>query len=55
MSLEEGELYGSVASFLLMLGNVDALGYEVVGCSTKRGTMREFLDAVEAVGGHLIG
>lgn len=29
---EQRELYGPVASFRLVFGNIDALGYEVVGC-----------------------
>ncbi len=29
---EQRELYGSVASFRLVFGNIDTLGYEVVGC-----------------------
>lgn len=53
--LEECELYGSFASFLLMSGNEDALGYEVVCRGAKRGTMVKFRDAVETGGGHLIG
>lgn len=52
---EQRELHGSVASFGLMLGNVDALGYEIVCRGAKCGTMGELFDAIEAVGGHLIG
>lgn len=55
LSLEERELYGSVASLLLIVWNVDALGYVVVCLLAKRASMIELLDAVEAVGGHLIG
>lgn len=51
---EQRELHGAVASFGLVLGDVDALRHEVVGCSRQGGTMGKLFYAVEAVFGHLI-
>lgn len=51
---EQRELYGSVASFGLMLGNEDALRYEVVCRCRKGGMMGKLFYAVEAVFGHVI-
>ena len=51
---EQRELHGAVASFGLMLGNVDALGHEVVVFLSKGATMGELFYAVEAVFGHLV-
>lgn len=51
---EHRKLYGSVASFRLVFGNKDALGYEVVGCGRYGAAMGEFFYAVEAGGGHLV-
>lgn len=51
---EQRELYDAVASFGLMLGNVDALRHEVVVFLSKGATMRKLFYAVEAVFGHLV-
>lgn len=51
---EQRELYCVVASFGLMLGNVDALRYEVVCRCRKGAVMGEFFYAVEAVFWHLV-
>ena len=51
---EQRELHDAVASFGLMLGNVDALRYEVVVFLSKGATMDELFYAVEAVFGHFV-
>ena len=51
---EQRELHDAVASFGLMLGNVDALRHEVVVFLGKGATMGELFYAVEAVFGHLV-
>lgn len=51
---EQRELHGAVASFGLMLGNIDALRHEIVCRSRQGGTMGKLFYAVEAVFGHLI-
>ena len=51
---EQRELHDAVASFGLMLGNVDALRHEVVVFLSKGATMGELFYAVEAVFGHLV-
>lgn len=51
---EQRELYDAVASFGLMLGNVDALRHEVVVFLSKGATMGELFYAVEVVFGHLV-
>ena len=51
---EQRELHDAVASFGLMLGNVDALRHEVV-CRCRQGAaMGKLFYAVEAVFGHLV-
>ena len=51
---EQRELHDAVASFCLVLGNVDALRHEVV-CRCRQGAaMGELFYAVEAVFGHLV-
>ena len=52
---EQRELHDAVASFGLMLGDVDALRHEVVVFLSKGATMGELFYAVEAVFGHLVG
>ena len=51
---EQRELHDAVASFGLMLGNVDALRHEVVVFLSKGAAMGELFYAVEAVLGHLV-
>ena len=51
---EQRELHDAVASFGLVLGNVDALRHEVVVFLSKGATMDKLFYAVEAVFGHLV-
>ena len=51
---EQRELHDAVASFGLMLWNVDALRHEVVVFLSKGATMGKLFYAVEAVFGHLV-
>lgn len=51
---EQRELHDAVASFGLMLGNVDAIRHEVVVFLSKGATMGKLFYAVEAVFGHLV-
>ena len=53
-SSEQRELHDAVASFGLMLGNVDTLRHEVVVFLSKGATMGKLFYAVEAVFGHLV-
>ena len=51
---EQRELHDAVASFGLMLGNVDALRHEVVVFLSKGAAMGELFYAAEAVFWHLV-
>ena len=51
---EQRELHDAVASFGLVLGNVDALRHEVVCRSRQGAAMGELFYTVEAVFGHLV-
>ena len=51
----ECELLANVATLSLVLWHKDALGYGIILFVVKRRTVRIFCNAVESVGGHLVG